>query len=89
MTDDALSPLMAQPGAHVRAVSDALHGDLLEISMGPHHPSTHGVFRMTVTLDGADGSGRDQRTSRSPTFATYNRSPCRANPLRVSRTDWR
>jgi NADH-quinone oxidoreductase subunit D len=52
MTDDALSPLMAQPGAHVRAVSDALHGDLLEISMGPHHPSTHGVFRMTVTLDG-------------------------------------
>ena len=27
-------------------------GDLLEISMGPHHPSTHGVFRMDVTLDG-------------------------------------
>jgi NADH-quinone oxidoreductase subunit D len=29
-----------------------LHGDLLEVSMGPHHPSTHGVFRMIVTLDG-------------------------------------
>lgn len=27
-------------------------GDLLEISMGPHHPSTHGVFRMDVRLDG-------------------------------------
>ena len=25
---------------------------LLEVSMGPHHPSTHGVFRMDVTLDG-------------------------------------
>lgn len=39
-------------GAHVRAVRDRFHGDLLEISMGPHHPSTHGVFRMMVTLDG-------------------------------------
>ncbi len=28
------------------------HGDLLEVSMGPHHPSTHGVFRMVATLDG-------------------------------------
>jgi len=27
-------------------------GDLLEVSMGPQHPSTHGVFRMDVTLDG-------------------------------------
>jgi NADH-quinone oxidoreductase subunit D len=26
--------------------------ELLEISMGPHHPSTHGVFRMDVVLDG-------------------------------------
>jgi len=25
---------------------------LLEVSMGPHHPSTHGVFRMDVVLDG-------------------------------------
>lgn len=29
-----------------------LEGDLLEVSMGPHHPSTHGVFRMNVVLDG-------------------------------------
>jgi len=27
-------------------------GELLEIAMGPHHPSTHGVFRMDVVLDG-------------------------------------
>jgi NADH-quinone oxidoreductase subunit D len=27
-------------------------GELLEIAMGPHHPSTHGVFRMNLTLDG-------------------------------------
>ncbi len=26
--------------------------DLIELSMGPHHPSTHGVFRMDVVLDG-------------------------------------
>jgi NADH-quinone oxidoreductase subunit D len=39
-------------GTHVREVHDPFHGDLLEVSMGPHHPSTHGVFRMMVTLDG-------------------------------------
>jgi NADH-quinone oxidoreductase subunit D len=27
-------------------------GDLLTINMGPQHPSTHGVFRMILTLDG-------------------------------------
>lgn len=31
---------------------DDLGGELLEVSMGPHHPSTHGVFRMDVVLDG-------------------------------------
>jgi NADH-quinone oxidoreductase subunit D len=46
------SPLFPSGGAHVRAVNDEFHGDLLEVSMGPHHPSTHGVFRMIVTLDG-------------------------------------
>jgi len=33
-------------------MSSRLEGELLEISMGPQHPSTHGVFRMNVTLDG-------------------------------------
>ena len=27
-------------------------GELLEVSMGPQHPSTHGVFRMNVALEG-------------------------------------
>jgi NADH-quinone oxidoreductase subunit D len=27
-------------------------GNCLEVAMGPHHPSTHGVFRMDVALDG-------------------------------------
>jgi NADH-quinone oxidoreductase subunit D len=27
-------------------------GELLEVSMGPQHPSTHGVFRMDIVLDG-------------------------------------
>ncbi len=52
---DSPSPLHALAGgtgAQVREVHDPLHGDLLEVSMGPHHPSTHGVFRMMVTLDG-------------------------------------
>lgn len=26
--------------------------NLMEVSLGPQHPSTHGVFRMNVTLDG-------------------------------------
>src|SRR5437667_2137638 len=33
-------------------VSGETAGDLLEVSMGPQHPSTHGVFRMDVVLDG-------------------------------------
>jgi NADH-quinone oxidoreductase subunit D len=47
-----LPPIELAPGPQIRAVHDELHGDLLELSMGPHHPSTHGVFRMVVTLDG-------------------------------------
>jgi NADH-quinone oxidoreductase subunit D len=35
-----------------RATSGAVESDLLEVSMGPQHPSTHGVFRMDVVLDG-------------------------------------
>lgn len=31
---------------------DGGDGELLEVAMGPHHPSTHGVFRMDVALDG-------------------------------------
>src|ERR1044072_10041627 len=33
-------------------MTSRLDGELLEVSMGPQHPSTHGVFRMNVALDG-------------------------------------
>src|SRR5271165_3729480 len=35
-----------------KLIADTSEGQLLEVSMGPHHPSTHGVFRMDVVLDG-------------------------------------
>jgi len=31
---------------------DALRGDQMVLNMGPSHPSTHGVLRLVVTLDG-------------------------------------
>ena len=37
---------------HHESGNGELPRDLLEISMGPQHPSTHGVFRMDVVLDG-------------------------------------
>jgi NADH-quinone oxidoreductase subunit D len=43
-----MNDLLAPP----TAMTSKLDGGLLEISMGPQHPSTHGVFRMNVTLDG-------------------------------------
>ncbi len=37
-------------------IEDVVSGDLktdkLVVNLGPHHPSTHGVFRMVATLDG-------------------------------------
>jgi len=39
------SPAVPKPSA-------GSQDQLLEISMGPQHPSTHGVFRMNVLLDG-------------------------------------
>jgi NADH-quinone oxidoreductase subunit C/D len=40
-------------GVDVQELSgDSMHTDRLVVNMGPHHPSTHGVFRMVITLDG-------------------------------------
>src|SRR5512136_443972 len=39
-------------GTHSGAPGRMPASQLLEVSMGPHHPSTHGVFRMDVVLDG-------------------------------------
>src|SRR2546430_15624735 len=33
-------------------MASRLEGELLEVSMGPQNPSTHGVFRMNVALEG-------------------------------------
>jgi NADH-quinone oxidoreductase subunit C/D len=42
-------------GVDIQGVTDdgdALKTDRLVVNLGPHHPSTHGVFRMVVTLNG-------------------------------------
>lgn len=41
-------------GVNVQDLGEASHlkTDRLVVNMGPHHPSTHGVFRMVVTLNG-------------------------------------
>jgi len=41
-------------GVNVQEISDgsSLKTDRLVVNLGPHHPSTHGVFRMIVTIDG-------------------------------------
>src|SRR5271155_4678125 len=45
---------MTEPAVQELNVNAAASGEdaLLELSLGPHHPSTHGVFRMDVVLDG-------------------------------------
>jgi NADH-quinone oxidoreductase subunit D len=43
-------------------------GRLLEVAMGPHHPSTHGVFRMDVVLDG------EQVVKLKPVFGYLHRN---------------
>src|SRR3982074_1056733 len=47
-TMQTLEPTERPPAA----MSSRLEGELLEVSMGPQHPSTHGVFRMNVALEG-------------------------------------
>jgi len=49
-TELAQRPGLAEIGRSV--IDPDSGGELLEVAMGPHHPSTHGVFRMDVTLDG-------------------------------------
>jgi len=44
----ATEPIRTRP----TSTADSGESQLLELSMGPQHPSTHGVFRMDVVLDG-------------------------------------
>jgi NADH-quinone oxidoreductase subunit D len=48
--------------------NDRGEGQLLEVSMGPQHPSTHGVFRMDVALDG------EQVVKLKPVFGYLHRN---------------
>jgi NADH-quinone oxidoreductase subunit D len=53
--DSAVATSLRDVGTSHRPVAtmtSRLDGELLEISMGPQHPSTHGVFRMNVALEG-------------------------------------
>src|SRR3989442_3926731 len=46
----------ASSGPSMRPVppegEDYLHGETMVVNMGPSHPSTHGVLRLVLTLDG-------------------------------------
>src|SRR6516225_7802616 len=56
MNDTTVNLELAEPARNYQLLEAGragdLSGDLLEVSMGPQHPSTHGVFRMDVLLDG-------------------------------------
>jgi NADH-quinone oxidoreductase subunit D len=60
-------PLYGPRSYQVMAGND-LGSQLLEVSMGPHHPSTHGVFRMDVVLDG------EQVVKLKPVFGYLHRN---------------
>ncbi len=52
-------PTSTAAGGQVRHVEyvpgrpeDPLHGELMQINMGPQHPATHGVLRLRLVLDG-------------------------------------
>ncbi len=57
---DSHSPIAAPEGAGSpnyailpkTSEDGTVAGEFLEVAMGPQHPSTHGVFRMDVVLDG-------------------------------------
>jgi NADH-quinone oxidoreductase subunit D len=54
MTESPTIPTPARNYEILPKTSDdgAVEGEFLEVAMGPQHPSTHGVFRMDVVLDG-------------------------------------
>ncbi len=49
--EEAKTPKEMMPVVDVDQL-DTIHSQKFVINMGPQHPSTHGVFRMQVTLDG-------------------------------------
>jgi NADH-quinone oxidoreductase subunit D len=51
-TDAELSGEVYVDGADWETVVDAVKDDILTVNMGPQHPSTHGVLRLVLELDG-------------------------------------
>lgn len=49
---DPAARVPAHFGASAPAVPGGFHGDRLVLNMGPSHPSTHGVLRLVVEMDG-------------------------------------
>lgn len=55
LSDDSEQSLYSGMGLGVDVTAfenEGIKTDKLVVNLGPHHPSTHGVFRMVVTLDG-------------------------------------
>jgi NADH-quinone oxidoreductase subunit C/D len=50
--DSLLYAGMTQVGVDAGSNGRSLETDHIVVNLGPQHPSTHGVFRMVVTLDG-------------------------------------
>jgi NADH-quinone oxidoreductase subunit D len=50
--DISVGPVKPEGWNRPASIAESGDGELLEVAMGPHHPSTHGVFRMDVALDG-------------------------------------
>ncbi|NDJ53505.1 MAG: NADH-quinone oxidoreductase subunit D [Chloroflexi bacterium] len=50
--DDAIYAGLSTPETASGVDIQQIRTDQLVVNMGPQHPSTHGVFRMTVTIDG-------------------------------------
>jgi len=50
--DEAIYASLALPMSASGVETNQIKTDQLVVNLGPQHPSTHGVFRMTVTLDG-------------------------------------
>ncbi len=44
--------VFVEGGADWESVTDAIGDDVVTINMGPQHPSTHGVLRLVLELDG-------------------------------------
>ena len=45
---------LLESAARAQEASDELHGERMLINMGPQHPSTHGVLRLVLELDGEE-----------------------------------